>query len=60
MMSTPPRIGNDEPERGKRSVIAEEEDGHWRKKNDGGIEMGGEGEREEGTVRESSRAPPET
>ena len=56
MMSTPPRIGNDEPERRKRSANAEEEDGP-RKKNDGGIDMGGE--REEGTVRDSSRAPPE-
>jgi hypothetical protein len=32
MMSTPPRIGNDEPERRKRSANAEEEDGQQRKK----------------------------
>ena len=58
MMSTPPRIGNDEPERRKQSANAEEEDGKKRK-NDGGIHMGGGGEREEVTMRDSSRAPPE-
>ena len=54
MMSTPPRIGNDEPERRKRSANAEEEDGQQRKKNDGGIDMGGEREKRGYGAREQS------